>query len=147
LTKAILIDPEFAKGASVNGPVEWLIGVVRTLGLSIDSDEMAFAVTSLLTGLGQRPLYPPDVAGWPRGRAWVSTASVTMQTWAAHELATRADLSTIERAGNADRIDAVGYLIGVGSWSDRTAQALKPFVDDPAQLFTAAVSTPEYLTS
>ncbi len=63
------------------------------------------------------------------------------------ELAKRGDLSTIESAGPNDRIDAAGYLIGVGAWSDRTVDALKPFVGDPPQLFTAAVNTPEYLTS
>jgi uncharacterized protein (DUF1800 family) len=147
LTGAILTDPEFVNGASVNGPVEWLIGVVRTLGVSIESNDMAYAVNALLTGLGQRPFYPPDVSGWPRGRAWVSTASIATQTWAASELAKKADLSTIENAGADDRIDAVGYLIGIGGWTDRTAEVLKPFAKDPPLLFTAAVNSPEYLTS
>ena len=147
LTRAVLTDPEFATGAAVNGPVEWLVGVVRTLGASIESDQMAYAVDALLTGLGQRPLYPPDVSGWPRGRAWVSTASIATQTWAANQLAKKGDLSAIESTGAGDRIDAVGHLIGVGAWSDRTAEVLKPFVSDPPLLFTAAVNSPEYLTS
>jgi uncharacterized protein (DUF1800 family) len=147
LTKAVLTDPEFASGATVNNPVEWLIGVVRALGASIESDQMSYAVGSLLTGLGQRPLYPPDVSGWPRGRAWVSTASIATQTWAANQLAQKGNLSAIESTGTGDRIDAVGHLIGVGAWSDRTAEVLKPFVNDPPLLFTAAVNTPEYLTS
>jgi hypothetical protein len=41
----------------------------------------------------------------------------------------------------------VGYLIGIGSWSDRTVAALNPLVDRPVQLVAAAVNTPEYLTS
>jgi uncharacterized protein (DUF1800 family) len=147
LTKATLLDPEFAKGRSISTPVEWLIGLIRTLSVPIDSTEIAYAVDGLLTGLGQKPFYPPDVGGWPRGRVWVSTASTTMQMWAGQELAKRGDLSAIESAGSADRIDAVGYLIGVGAWSDRTVDALKPFVGDPRELFTAAVNTPEYLTS
>lgn len=147
LTKAVLVDPEFAGGSVINMPVEWLIGLIRTVSVSIESTEMAYAVDGLLTGLGQKPFYPPDVAGWPRGRVWVSTASTATQLWAANELAARGDLSTIEGAGTNDRIDAAGYLIGVGAWSDRTVNALKPFVDDPPLLFTAAVNTPEYLTS
>jgi uncharacterized protein (DUF1800 family) len=147
LTRAILLDPEFGAGSSISVPVEWLIGLLRTLSVPIDSTEIAYAVDGLLTGLGQKPFYPPDVGGWPRGRVWVSTASTAMQMWAGQELAKRGDLSTIERAGSTDRIDAVGYLIGVGAWSDRTAQALKPFVGNPRDLFTAAVNTPEYLTS
>jgi uncharacterized protein (DUF1800 family) len=147
LTKAILLDPEFTTGAKVNTPVEWMVGVVRTLGVSIDGHDMSYAVDDLLTGLGQRPFYPPDVGGWPHGLAWVSNASIAAQTWAATELTKRGDLSMIESAGLSSQIDAVGYLIGVGAWSDRTVKALKPFVGHPPQLFTAAVNTPEYLTS
>jgi hypothetical protein len=52
-----------------------------------------------------------------------------------------------EEAARADRIDAAGYLIGVGAWTDRTAAALKDLVDDPRRLVAAAVNTPEYLTA
>lgn len=147
LTKAILLDPEFVTGASVNGPVEWLLGVIRTLGLSLDTRELRRTTVDILSVLGQKPFYPPDVAGWPHGRAWVSTASITSQTWAAYELAERGDLSTIEDAGKDDRIDAAGYLIGVGAWTDHTVAGLKPFTKDPKALFTAVVNTPEYLTT
>jgi uncharacterized protein (DUF1800 family) len=147
LTKAILLDPEFVTGSSVNGPVEWLLGLVRTLGLTIDTAESRRATLDMLTTLGQKPLYPPDVAGWPHGRAWVSTASIMSQTLAANDLAERGDLSAIEEAGKDDRIDAAGYLIGVGVWTDRTVAGLKPFTEDPKELFIAAVNTPEYLTS
>jgi uncharacterized protein (DUF1800 family) len=147
LTKAILLDPEFTNGRVINTPVEWLIGVIRTLSVPIETTDVAYAVDGLLTSLGQKPFYPPDVAGWPRGRVWVSTASTATQVWAASELAKRGDVSTIESAGSDERIDAVGYMIGVGAWSDRAVAALKPFVDDPPLLFTAAVNTPEYLTS
>jgi uncharacterized protein (DUF1800 family) len=147
LTKAILLDPEFETGSSVNGPVEWLIGVIRTLGLTLDTSELRRTTLDILSVLGQKPLYPPDVAGWPHGRAWVSTASITSQTWAAYELAERGNLSTIEEAGMDDRIDAAGYLIGVGAWTDQTVAGLKPFIKDPKALFTAAVNTPEYLTT
>jgi len=62
-------------------------------------------------------------------------------------LARAGDLSAVEDAADGDRIDAVGYLIGIGAWSDRTVAALKPLVRKPVQLVAAAVNTPEYLTS
>lgn len=147
LTKAVLLDPEFGAGHTINTPVEWVVGVIRSLSVSIDSKDAKYTVDELLTGMGQRPMYPPDVAGWPKGRVWVSTGTTAAQCWAANELAKRGDLSIIESAPASDRIDATGYLIGVGAWSDRSANALKPFVSDPAGLFTTAVNTPEYLTS
>jgi hypothetical protein len=62
-------------------------------------------------------------------------------------LAHAGDVSVVEDAAAGDRIDAVGYLIGVGAWSDRTVTALKPLTRNPVQLVAAAVNTPEYLTS
>jgi uncharacterized protein (DUF1800 family) len=147
LTKAILLDPEFVTGSSVNNPIEWLLGVARTVGLTLEEEEMYSTAFDILTLLGQKPLYPPDVAGWPHGRAWVSTASITSQTWAVGKLANSGDLSVIEEADRSDRIDAAGYLIGVGAWTDQTVAGLKPFVKNPRALFMAAVSTPEYLTT
>ena len=90
---------------------------------------------------------PADLGGWPHGRVWMSTASADVRMRAASQLARAGDLSTIEDSGADHRIDAVGYLIGVGAWSDRTVAALKPLTRQPVQLVAAAVNTPEYLTS
>jgi hypothetical protein len=53
----------------------------------------------------------------------------------------------VEQAAQGDRIDAAGYLLGIGAWTDRTAAALKGLADNPRKLIAAAVTTPEYLTS
>jgi uncharacterized protein (DUF1800 family) len=149
LTHAILTDDEFvgSRAAIVNTPVEWLVGVVRTLGVSVDPPARLKMVNATLHALGQRPFYPPDVGGWPHGRVWMSTASADFRMRAASQLARAGDLSTVEDAAANDRIDAVGYLIGVGAWSDRTVKALQPLVSQPVQLVAAAVNSPEYLTS
>jgi uncharacterized protein (DUF1800 family) len=149
LTHAILTDDEFisSRAAIVNTPVEWLVGVIRTLGVRIDTPARLKLADVALKALGQRPFYPPDVGGWPHGRVWMSTASADVRMRAASQLARAADLSGIEDTAAEDRIDAVGYLIGVGAWSDRTAAALQPLVRRPVQLVAAAVNAPEYLTS
>lgn len=149
LTRAILTDGEFASGraAVVNTPAEWLVGVVRALRVPVDDPKRLKMIDSTLRTLGQRPFYPPSVGGWPSGQLWLSTASAGTRLRAATELAYAGDLSGIEDTGAGDRVDTVGYLIGVGSWSDRTVKALQPLVRQPAQLVAAAVNTPEYLTS
>jgi uncharacterized protein (DUF1800 family) len=149
LTHAILTDDEFtgSRAGIVNTPVEWLVGVIRTLRVPVDTPARVKMVDSTLHALGQQPFYPPDVGGWPHGRAWMSTASAGVRMRAASQLARAGDLSTVEQAAADDRIDAVGYLIGVGGWSDRTVAALEPLTRNPAQLVAAAVNTPEYLTS
>jgi uncharacterized protein (DUF1800 family) len=149
LTRAILTDPEFtgARAAMVNAPVEWLVGVLRALRLPLDNPAQRKAADATLQALGQRPFYPPNVGGWPHGQVWLSTAGAQARLRGASRLAQSADLSDLEGAAPDDRIDAVGYLIGVGAWSDRSAHALAPLVRNPPQLVAAAVNTPEYLTS
>jgi uncharacterized protein (DUF1800 family) len=149
LTRAILTDHEFvgSRAAIVNTPVEWLVGVIRTLHVPVDTPARLKMADGALKSLGQRPFYPPDVGGWPHGRVWMSTASADVRMRAASQMARNGDLSTVEDTGAGDRIDAVGYLIGVGAWSDRTVTALQPLVRTPVQLVAAAVNTPEYLTS
>jgi uncharacterized protein (DUF1800 family) len=149
LTRAILTDNEFTGGraAVVNAPIEWLVGVIRALQVPVNTRKELKIVEATLRALGQRPFYPPSVGGWPHGQVWLSTASAEARLRAASHLARSGDLSNIEGAAPGDRIDAVGYLIGVGAWSDRTAGALEPLVRKPPQLVAAAVNAPEYLTS
>ncbi len=149
LTRAILTDDEFVRSRAsiVNTPVEWLVGVIRTLKVPVDQQIRMKMVMNTLKALGQQPFYPPDVGGWPHGRAWLSTASADTRMRTALQLVRAGDLSTIEHAAATERIDAVGYLIGIGAWSDRSVSALKPLVRNPVQLVAAAVNTPEYLTS
>ena len=152
MTRAILTDSEFigdraAPTGRVNTPVEWLVGVLRTLQVPLDDPKQLKLAEATLRALGQRPFYPPSVGGWPSGQAWLSTASAGARLRAATQLASAGDLSGVESVGPGDRIDAAGYLIGVGAWSQRSAEALRPLVNRPAQLVAAAVNTPEYLTS
>jgi uncharacterized protein (DUF1800 family) len=149
LTRAILTDNEFtgSRAAVVNTPIEWLVGVMRALRVPIDNPAHLKIADATLRALGQRPFYPPSVGGWPHGQVWLSTASAEARLRAAIRLARAGDLSVIESAAPGDRVDAVGYLIGVGAWSDRTDDALDPLMRRPPQLVAAAVNTPEYLMS
>jgi len=149
LTRAILTDSEFTgrRAAVVNTPIEWLVGVIRALRVPVNNPAQLKMAEADLRALGQRPFYPPSVGGWPHGQVWLSTASAQARLRAASRMARAGDLSSIESTAPGDRIDAAGYLIGVGAWSDRTADALEPLVRKPPQLVAAAVNTPEYLTS
>lgn len=149
LTKAILLDPEFATstGTIVTAPIEWMVGLIRALKVPIDDPVFLDAILLALEMMGQRPFYPPNVNGWPSGQAWLSTTSTAARVWAAEKFVTLGDLSTVDDAAKGDRIDAAGYLIGVGAWTDRTVAALKDIVDDPKRIIVAAVNSPEYLTA
>jgi uncharacterized protein (DUF1800 family) len=147
LFTALFTDPGFAQAANsfVVGPVDWLIGAVRALRVPVADDAAALKLATVLRGLGQLPLYPPNVSGWPSGQAWLSTAAADLRMAAAADLAKAGDLSFVTAAAAGDRIDAVGYLLGIGRWSDRSSAALKPAVGNPERLVTIALNAPEYL--
>ena len=147
LLQAMLTDASFAAAGNnfVIGPVEWLVGVVRALGVPVADDATAKKLLAVLRRLGQLPFYPPDVSGWPSGQAWMSTAAAAARLQVAGALAAQADLSPVTDAPAADRIDALGYHLGVGRWSDRSVAALKPVLGRPPTLMAVAVNSPEYL--
>jgi uncharacterized protein DUF1800 len=52
----------------IKSPVDFVLGIVRALEGKIGTT----ALVNVLEGLGQRPFYPPSVAGWEGGRAWLN---------------------------------------------------------------------------
>ena len=98
-----------------------------------------------MRALGQLPFYPPNVSGWPSGHAWLSTAAADLRSQAALLLAAAADLSFVTGTAASHRIDAVGYQLGIGNFSDRTVAALQPLTGNPVQLVAVALTSPEYL--
>jgi uncharacterized protein (DUF1800 family) len=52
----------------VKSPVEFALGIVRPLEGRVGTTALGTA----LEGLGQRLFYPPSVAGWDGGRAWLN---------------------------------------------------------------------------
>jgi uncharacterized protein (DUF1800 family) len=148
LLTAMLTSPEFstAAGTIVVDPVEWLIGAVRALRVPIADDAAALKLVAVLRVLGQIPFYPPNVSGWPSGAAWLSTAAADARMQAATALAGEADLDAV-RGSTAAKVDAVGHLLGVGSWSSRSSAVLAEAAADPRRLVAIALNTPEYLTN
>ena len=134
--RAICTSSEFAAtaGTLVKQPVEWLIGAVRQLGLEPDGAE------PILRALGQMPLRPPSVGGWPEGAAWLTTSSTLIRLRAGQKLAARADVDGLT---GSDRTQALATLLAVDDWSDRTHAALTA-TKDPRRLLALGLASPEY---
>jgi uncharacterized protein (DUF1800 family) len=149
LTRAILTDPKFfdRETTLIIGPVEWYIGLHRAMHVPIDSAKKAKLVNATLKSLGQLPFYPPSVGGWPGGQSWLSAAAAGIRLRAAAALVQEGDISAVEDAPASDRLDAAGYLLGIGAWSNTTAEALQPLRKNAHALVAAAANTPEYLVS
>uniref|UniRef100_A0A5Q5CC85 DUF1800 domain-containing protein n=1 Tax=Mycobacterium sp. (strain JLS) TaxID=164757 RepID=A0A5Q5CC85_MYCSJ len=149
LTKAVVTDPAFFDRDTtvIIGPVEWLVGLHRALGVPIDNSKRVKRATKALKSLGQLPFYPPSVGGWAGGQSWLSAAAAGIRLRSAAEVVRDGDISIVENASANDRLDAAGYLLGMGAWSSGTAEALKPLRTNAPALVAAAANTPEYLVS
>jgi uncharacterized protein (DUF1800 family) len=140
--------PAFVDPGSVlvKEPVLWLVGALRALRLSASALPPG-ALAGSLRGLGQVPFAPPNVGGWPAGVPWLTTAAALTRLRLARRLAAHGDISPVTATSPTGRIDAVAALLGLPRFTDRTIAALKPLVDQPAQLVGLALASPEYTVS
>lgn len=58
------------RGTLVKSPVEFVVGTLRQLEISLASG-LPFAIVS--AGMGQNLFSPPNVKGWPGGNVWIDT--------------------------------------------------------------------------
>lgn len=63
-------------GAKIKSPIELLAGIRRLLPMDIQNDEAQLIVQRIL---GQTLFYPPNVAGWPGGKAWIDSSTLMMR--------------------------------------------------------------------
>jgi uncharacterized protein (DUF1800 family) len=145
----LLTDEAFlaARGQLVKQPVEWAVGAVRQLGIAADVLPRA---RNGLRAMGQVPLRPPSVGGWPSGPAWLTTSSLQARLRVAATLAGALPERTTDLLATGDsdsRLVVLARLLAVDAWTDRTRRALTPAADRPRRLVTLALVSPEYAVS
>jgi uncharacterized protein (DUF1800 family) len=62
-----------AIGTQIKSPVQLVVGTSRLLGLE---PPVGRGLGAALQQMGQVPLDPPNVKGWPGGRAWINTSTL-----------------------------------------------------------------------
>jgi uncharacterized protein (DUF1800 family) len=151
LLVALVAEPAFIDGANslVKQPVEWLVGLLRAVGVRPSSlpANVTRLVLAGLAGLGQVPFSPPNVGGWPADAAWLTTSAALTRLHLAQIVASTADVSAITKVSAQSRPEAVRAVLGVESWTDRTTAALAKVADDPHQVLAIAACAPEYVVS
>jgi hypothetical protein len=99
-------------GNRVLAPVEYVLATARALEL-FEPPANTFILAEWITRLGQELFYPPNVGGWPGGRAWLTSRS----------LISRANFAVTivsgQRGGLAEPLDALGLARRHGQGRDR----------------------------
>lgn len=60
-------------GTQIKSPVQLLAGIRRSLPMQLENENIQLVIQKLL---GQVLFFPPNVAGWPGGRAWIDSSSL-----------------------------------------------------------------------
>jgi hypothetical protein len=129
-------------GTHVLGPVEYVVGAARALEL-LGPAPNTLVLAEFMANLGQDLFHPPNVGGWPGGRAWLSTrAAVGRCNYAAAltegegvGLPRPPDLLALARrhGRGRDAEDVVAFFAGLllggapsRAWRERLLAALGP---------------------
>ena len=139
LVKMILNSRAFysqqAIGAQIKSPIQLVLGTIRQMNLTMPVQ------TQLLLGplnqMGQVPLSPPNVRGWPGGRMWINTSTLFVRYNTGYRLIDgqlpRADKSRLaEETKDATDAGAV-----VDYWINRLIQ--RPISSDKRQVLIEAL--------
>jgi uncharacterized protein (DUF1800 family) len=100
-----------------------------------------------MNNLGQIPFNPPTVGGWGNNQFWLSSASSLAQLDFAQNIIEVADLSPVEEAAGADRVDALGELLAIDSWSPQSRAVLQRTRDNVPKLVALALTAPETISN
>ncbi|MGC4768720.1 DUF1800 domain-containing protein [Micromonospora sp. DT44] len=143
MLRVLFADEAFqaTRGTMVLQPVEWLVGAMRQLGVrpAAMTEQVFTQIYWAMEALGQRPLAPPSVGGWPAGAAWLTSAAAQVR------LKIASMLVGLVQPGSLTP-EAVAQLLCVERWTNRTYAVLRDARDDRMKLTLGLVS-PEYLVT
>jgi uncharacterized protein (DUF1800 family) len=118
----------------VKAPVDFALSIIRGLEGRVGTTNLVVP----LEGLGQRPFYPPSVAGWDGGRAWLNGQTLLFRQNLALALTSttddrfgrRCDPAALARRFNRRTDDEViDFFLRLFLQSDVPAEARKRLVD------------------
>jgi len=153
---AIARRPEFVSDAAirarVKSPVELVVSTMRVLGVREFSHLMVWWV---LLNLRQHPFMPPNVSGWPSGKAWLHAGTlvnwsgpaqwITFSDSGAADVPANLQLPTVRRlfsqGSSATGGDLALKLAGLYDVSSQTLSAVRAYAASGTWNFPRAAAT------
>ncbi|RYZ59701.1 MAG: DUF1800 family protein, partial [Proteobacteria bacterium] len=140
-----------AIGTQIKGPIYLVTSTVRALGLDLDAPRRK-TLTQGLEQMGQMPLNPPNVKGWPGGRTWINTSTLFVRYNTAVSHVGRLESQQL-RFNDFDAAGLVDHwlarLVQLPVDADKRAELIKvvgrkPTRDTARRMLELVVSMPEY---
>jgi len=135
LMRAMLTSDAFwskaNRGSLVKSPVVLVVGTLRTFDIHpFDLRPAVFACAAL----GQNPMSPPNVKGWPGGDAWITSATLLSRKQWIDRVFRGADPPPMMRAA-ADASPAAGAAApGEGRYRRMLERGMADYAFDPSKL-------------
>ena len=89
-------------GSLIKSPVELIVGLNRTFGISYADPQPLLAIQRLL---GQMLFFPPNVSGWAGGRNWIDNSSLALRINLGSLLSQSAEINLRLKADENDEMD------------------------------------------
>lgn len=143
LSSAFIADTAYR--AQIKNPLEFLIGIVKLLGLS----PVPFVLPSMLRTLNLDLYNPPSVKGWPSGADWIGTTALMTRANQSNQLVSTKgtdgkyyfNASAFANATGQTTIDAlIGDLLGRFADGDVTSQVVTALLNYYGQKGTKATA-------
>lgn len=146
IARALRLGLDGATAPIVAAPIPWIVACLRACG--VPYQRALRSSRTALRDMGQVPLVPPSVAGWPTGTEWFTSSSLVARTNVAATVAdsTAADQPVMVAAADGDLDRLAQHLAVPAPFSAATAAAIRSAPDPIARLALALVC-PENLLS
>jgi uncharacterized protein (DUF1800 family) len=144
IERAIRLGLEGASTTVVLDPIRWLVICARATG--VDLSGLRRSATQSIREMGQVPLFPPSVAGWPRGTEWLTSSSLIARTNVAAALAAATDPSEpLHIAAGDNDVDQLAKHLGLREPFGAGTRSAIGSAADPVGRLTVALVCPESL--
>ena len=103
LIKKIFLSPWFYApentGCNIKSPVEYLVGLSRQFGIKYSNYNVLIKIQN---ALGQTLFFPPNVAGWPGGKAFIDSSTLLLRMKLPSLLLNNGELEIPEKTNDDD---------------------------------------------
>lgn len=146
IARALSIGLDGTSAPMVLAPLPWVVMCARATGVSFQ--RLFRTVQGTVREMGQVPMFPPSVAGWPTGTAWLTSSSLVARTNVAAGIAdsTAADQPIRIAAENGD-LDLIAEQLGLPEPFTQATIAAIQSASTPVGRLALALVCPENLLS